>query len=132
MSIARHSSLSTPPTRLISFNLSSPTPLSLTLQVFDEVRNLTLGLAARSVCWEGLDRNGVLSVWTFLALRLFGNLFSRSRFIAESLVARGYSGPATHALNIPRLLPSNPWVNAAALAALAALVVSCQGPNMIL
>lgn len=100
------------------------------LQVFDEVRNLCLGLAARSVNWSALDRVTSNSIWLVLVSKLFRNLFQRSGHIAESLVSRGFKGPETHALNIPRMVPSTLLANAIALVLLfgttaAAIYLKC-------
>jgi hypothetical protein len=81
------------------------------VQVFEEVRNLCLGLAARSMPWTTLGRANAIAVWVILTNKVLSNLFSRSASIAESLQARGVVDPDTHHLNVPVLLPSNAFAN---------------------
>jgi energy-coupling factor transporter transmembrane protein EcfT len=45
--------------------------------VFEESRNLSLGLAARGVDWAAQGTGGSLNLAGRLCLRLFGNLFHR-------------------------------------------------------
>lgn len=45
--------------------------------VFEEVRNLSLGLASRGVDWVALGTGGSLALVGRLSMRLFGNLFHR-------------------------------------------------------
>jgi energy-coupling factor transporter transmembrane protein EcfT len=97
----------------------------LSMQVFDEVRNLALGLAARGVPWRSMTRSSTIAIGIVMVRKLFSNLFARSKFIAESLVARGIGLPhqtRQYQLNIPVLLPSNSFANATALALLVACV----------
>lgn len=51
--------------------------------VFEEVRNLCLGLAARGVEWRAQGTRGSLEILGRLVVRLFGNLFHRSEKISQ-------------------------------------------------
>lgn len=51
--------------------------------VFEEVRNLCLGLAARGVDWRAQGGRGSLEILGRLVVRLFGNLFTRSEKISQ-------------------------------------------------
>lgn len=51
--------------------------------VFEEVRNLCLGLAARGVDWRAQGGRGSLEILGRLVVRLFGNLFQRSEKISQ-------------------------------------------------
>lgn len=51
--------------------------------VFEEVRNLCLGLAARGVDWRAQGGRGSLEIVGRLVVRLFGNLFTRSEKISQ-------------------------------------------------
>jgi len=68
--------------------------------VFEEGRNLCLGLASRGIDWSLVGSKGALS----LSLRAFGkllsNLLARSENIAEAMTARGFRGPKSHALYV--------------------------------
>ena len=90
--------------------------------MFEEVRNLCFGLAARAVQWSLLSRGEVLSVWVVLINKAFSNLFSRSNFIAESLHARGVHDPSKHHLNVPQFFDSKPLANVVAATTLAGAV----------
>ena len=89
------------------------------VQVFEEVRNLCLGLASRGVVWPAMSGNDVVATWILMFTKLFGNLFERSSRMAESLTARGFRDPEDRHLNVPLLCPSTVLANAVALLALA-------------
>lgn len=67
-------------------------------QVFEELRHLLLSLAARGIDFKALGLRGSFGIWATLVARLLGNLGARSRSIAFSMTARGFTGPDTHAL----------------------------------
>ncbi|GAX78117.1 hypothetical protein CEUSTIGMA_g5559.t1 [Chlamydomonas eustigma] len=71
--------------------------------VFEEVRNLCLGLASRGVDWAAHGNGGSLQLLGRLSARLFGNLFHRSENIAQAMVARGFTGPADHSMYMTRI-----------------------------
>lgn len=89
--------------------------------VFEEVRNLCLGLAARGVDWRAQGGRGSLEILGRLIVRLFGNLFQRSEKISQAMVVRGFLGPEAHHLYLMRSNETSLAGNAAALALLAAL-----------
>ncbi|KAI5079986.1 hypothetical protein GOP47_0005465 [Adiantum capillus-veneris] len=63
--------------------------------VFDEVRNIALGIVARGVQWKKLTSLETAEVFfTFLG-RVFRNLFNHSEQIAQAMVVRGFRGDAT-------------------------------------
>jgi hypothetical protein len=108
--------------RALSKMLARPNDKPACVQVFEEVRNLCFGLAARAVQWKLLSRGEALEVWLVLIRKTFANLFSRSKFIAESLYARGVRDPAKHNLNVPKFFDSKPAANVVAAGALAVIV----------
>lgn len=62
--------------------------------VFDEVRNIALGIVARGVQWKKLTSLETAEVFfTFLG-RVFRNLFNHSEQIAQAMVVRGFRGDA--------------------------------------
>lgn len=89
-------------------------------QVFEELRNLALGLAARAVPWSSMTRNDAVGIWALVINKLFSNLFRRSANMAESLKARGFDDAEKRHLNVPVLLQSNIWANLVAIAGLGA------------
>ena len=61
--------------------------------VFEQARNLALGLAVRGVDWAALGALGTLDVVVSLVGRLMGDLFATAAQIADAMRARGYAGP---------------------------------------
>jgi len=92
--------------------------------VFEEVRNLCLGLAARGVDWRAQGGRGSLEILGRLVVRLFGNLFQRSEKISQAMVVRGFLGPERHRLYLMRSNESTLLGNAAALLLLAGMLVA--------
>lgn len=68
--------------------------------MFEELRHLLLSLATRGIDFKALGLRGSFGVWAALVARLLGNLAARSRSIAISMAARGFTGPDTHALRL--------------------------------
>jgi energy-coupling factor transporter transmembrane protein EcfT len=66
--------------------------------VFEEARNLCLGLASRGINWALLGGKGTLALTVSTASRLFSNLLARSDNIATAMTARGFRGPEEHEL----------------------------------
>ncbi|KAG1663763.1 hypothetical protein FOA52_011814 [Chlamydomonas sp. UWO 241] len=92
--------------------------------VFEEVRNLSLGLASRGVDWVAQGTGGSLQLAGRLCLRLFGNLFHRSESIAQAMVARGFVGPERHNFYMMKINRTSYLANVLALASLAAFIAS--------
>ncbi|GBF90861.1 hypothetical protein Rsub_03715 [Raphidocelis subcapitata] len=92
--------------------------------VFEEVRNLCLGLASRGVDWRAQGGRGSIEVFARLLVRLFSNLFQRSENIAQAMVVRGFLGPEQHHLYMMRSNVSSPLANAAAVALLVGLAAA--------
>jgi len=72
--------------------------LRFTSIVFEEVRNLSLGLAARNIDWWSLGWRGSVDLGGRLLSRLLDSLFASSAAIADAVTARGYKNAATHRL----------------------------------
>lgn len=68
--------------------------------VFEEARNLCLGLASRGIDWALLGGKGTLALAVGTAGRLFSNLLARSDNIATAMAARGFRGPEDHVLHL--------------------------------
>lgn len=91
--------------------------------VFEEVRNLALGLAARGVDWTAQGRTGSLQLVGSLSSRLFANLFHRSESIAQAMVARGFQGPERHHIYMTQINRTGILANVIALLLLAGFIV---------
>eukprot|EP00878_Enallax_costatus_P025753 GHUV01027580.1.p1 GENE.GHUV01027580.1~~GHUV01027580.1.p1 ORF type:complete len:269 (+),score=43.31 GHUV01027580.1:230-1036(+) len=89
--------------------------------VFEEVRNLCLGLAARGVNWRAQGARGSLEILSRLVVRLFGNLFQRSEKISQAMVVRGFLGPEQHHLYLMRCNETSWLANVVALLLLGGL-----------
>ncbi|MEW5317870.1 MAG: hypothetical protein WDW38_009134 [Sanguina aurantia] len=83
--------------------------------VFEEVRNLCLGLAARGVDWVAQGGRGSLEIAGKLCVKLFANLFRRSENIAQAMVVRGFRGPEDHNLYMMQVNRTNVLANTVAL-----------------
>ncbi|KAK9840235.1 hypothetical protein WJX74_006035 [Apatococcus lobatus] len=64
--------------------------------VFEEVRNLALGLAARGVDWATLGPFGGIKMLLHLVGRLLSQLNRRAELIAVAMQSRGFVGPDRH------------------------------------
>ena len=82
--------------------------LRFTAIVFEEVRNISLGLAARGVDWRALGWRGTISTFSSLLSRTLESLFSTSSAVADAVTARGFKGAERHRFFTP------PGVTAAA------------------
>jgi general transcription factor 3C polypeptide 2 len=90
--------------------------------VFEEVRNLCLGLAARGIAWREQGARGSLEIAAQMAGRLFANLFERSDKIAQAMAARGFLGPESHELYCMRANRTSGVANAVALGLLGVML----------
>jgi len=90
--------------------------------VFEEVRNLCLGLAARGVAWRSQGARGSIEIAAQMAARLFANLFERSDKIAQAMAVRGFLGPERHELYCMRANRTSALANGVALALLGVLL----------
>ncbi|KAF5831445.1 cobalt transport protein-domain-containing protein [Dunaliella salina] len=88
--------------------------------VFEEVRNLCLGLAARGVNWKAQGGRGSLLMAGRLCVRLFANLFHRSENIAQAMAVRGFQGPQKHRLHMMSVNTTSVTANCIAMILLGA------------
>ena len=75
--------------------------LRFTSIVFEEVRNISLGLAARGIDWDALGWRGAANTFAALLSRALESLFVTADAVADAVAARGYTGAATHRLSAP-------------------------------
>jgi general transcription factor 3C polypeptide 2 len=90
--------------------------------VFEEVRNLCLGLAARGIAWREQGARGSIEIAAQMTARLFANLFERSEKIAQAMAVRGFLGPEKHELYCMRANRTSFVANGVALALLGVLI----------
>ena len=86
--------------------------------VFDETRNMALGLAARNIDWNAQGPFGGLRLLLGLGSRLFCNLFIRSESIALAMTSRGFAGAEQHQVYLATNRPGLWVANVLALTAL--------------
>jgi energy-coupling factor transporter transmembrane protein EcfT len=72
--------------------------LRFTSIVFEEVRNLSLGLAARDVDWRSLGWRGSVDIFSRLLTRLLDSMFANAAAISDAVNSRGYRDAKTHRL----------------------------------
>ena len=65
--------------------------LRFTSIVFEETRNLSLGLASRGLDWKNLGFRGSIDVFMQLLARLMDSLFANAKAISEAVESRGYN-----------------------------------------
>eukprot|EP00899_Mesostigma_viride_P009484 jgi/Mesvir1/18537/Mv11542-RA.1 len=93
--------------------------------VFEEVRNLALGLVARGVDWKALGSSGTMNVLSALSTQLFRNLFAHADQISQAMVVRGFQGVDHHQLYLMEGFAFHwrDWVALGMLAVVTALAV---------
>lgn len=62
--------------------------------VFDEVRNIALGIVARGIKWKNLTVLETVDILFLYLRRIFNNLFSHAEHISQAMMARGFHGNA--------------------------------------
>jgi energy-coupling factor transporter transmembrane protein EcfT len=65
--------------------------LRFTSIVFEETRNLSLGLASRGLDWKSLGFRGSIDVFVQFLARLMDSLFANAKAISEAAESRGYN-----------------------------------------
>ncbi|MQL72439.1 hypothetical protein Taro_004740, partial [Colocasia esculenta] len=63
--------------------------------VFDEVRNVALGIVARRVNWQKLTLLETLDVFVMYVRRIFKNIFNHAEQISQAMIVRGFRGDCT-------------------------------------
>lgn len=89
--------------------------------VFEEIRNLTLAVAARAMNWKAMGFMGSMTILTTVCGRLFSNLFHHADNITQSMIMRGFTTPEDHVFQMQQLRPTNPVLNALAMVLLVGL-----------
>jgi general transcription factor 3C polypeptide 2 len=69
--------------------------------VFDESRNICLGLASRGIDWKGLGMRGTIGLSLGSVTQVFSNLMLKCGSISQAMAARGFVGPKQHEMYLP-------------------------------
>ncbi|KAK6930056.1 ABC/ECF transporter, transmembrane component, partial [Dillenia turbinata] len=65
--------------------------------VFEEVRNVALGIVSRRINWEQLTIMETIDVFITYLRRIFKNIFSHAEQISQAMIVRGFRGDSnTH------------------------------------
>ncbi|KAM5569215.1 protein ABCI12, chloroplastic [Rosa sericea] len=87
--------------------------------VFDEVRNVALGIVSRRIDWQQLTMVETIDVFFAYFRRIFKNIFSHAEQISQAMIARGFRGDCnTHKM----YLLSDPSIGIADVVSLLCLV----------
>ncbi|KAL5782452.1 hypothetical protein ACOSP7_007481 [Xanthoceras sorbifolium] len=65
--------------------------------VFDEVRNVALGIVSRRINWKQLTMLETIDIFASYIRRIFKNIFSHAEQISQAMIVRGFRGDSkTH------------------------------------
>ncbi|KAJ6764138.1 PROTEIN ABCI12 CHLOROPLASTIC [Salix koriyanagi] len=65
--------------------------------VFDEVRNVSLGIVSRRIKWKQLTIMETIDIFASYIRRIFKNIFSHAEQISQAMIVRGFRGDSnTH------------------------------------
>ena len=103
--------------------LTSLLALRFMSQVFEESRNLCLGVASRGIDWNSLGPAGSIQILLRLLGHLFTNLLQRSESIAQAMCARGFVGADSHKLYLTNTQPTSKRLDIIAILLLVVMVV---------
>ncbi|KAL6571543.1 hypothetical protein OROHE_003186 [Orobanche hederae] len=60
--------------------------------VFDEVRNVALGIVSRRIKWQQLTMLETIDVFVAYVRRIFNNIYSHAAQITQAMIVRGFRG----------------------------------------
>ncbi|XP_057550212.1 protein ABCI12, chloroplastic [Amaranthus tricolor] len=60
--------------------------------IFDEVRNVALGILSRRINWQDLTLLEKIDVFVMYIRRIFKNIFSHAEQISQAMIVRGFQG----------------------------------------
>ncbi|KAH9624116.1 hypothetical protein KSS87_020581 [Heliosperma pusillum] len=64
--------------------------------IFDEVRNVALGVLSRRIDWQQLTFLEKVDVFVTYIRRIFKNIFSHAEQISQAMIVRGFRGDTNH------------------------------------
>ncbi|KAL9237668.1 hypothetical protein vseg_012189 [Gypsophila vaccaria] len=70
--------------------------------IFDEVRNVALGVLSRRIDWQQLSLLEKVDVFVMYIRRIFKNIFSHAEQISQAMIVRGFRGDTNrHKIHFP-------------------------------
>ncbi|XP_048132454.1 protein ABCI12, chloroplastic isoform X2 [Rhodamnia argentea] len=70
--------------------------------VFDEVRNVALGIVSRRISWHKLTMMETIDVFVSYIRRIFKNIFTHAEQISQAMIIRGFRGDSNnHKIYLP-------------------------------
>ncbi|KAK8684971.1 hypothetical protein V6N13_040983 [Hibiscus sabdariffa] len=60
--------------------------------VFDEVRNVALGIVSRRINWKQLTMKETIDIFASYIQRIFKNIFNHAEQISQAMIVRGFRG----------------------------------------
>ncbi|KAL4284159.1 hypothetical protein GQ457_16G027230 [Hibiscus cannabinus] len=60
--------------------------------VFDEVRNVALGIVSRRINWQQLTMKETIDIFASFIQRIFKNIFKHAEQISQAMIVRGFRG----------------------------------------
>ncbi|XP_040957160.1 protein ABCI12, chloroplastic isoform X2 [Gossypium hirsutum] len=60
--------------------------------VFDEVRNVALGIVSRRINWQHLTMKETIDIFASYIQRIFKNIFKHAEQISQAMIVRGFRG----------------------------------------
>lgn len=63
--------------------------------VFDEVRNVALGIVSRRINWRQLTMLETIDIFASYIRRIFKNIFSHAEQISQAMIVRGFRGDSS-------------------------------------
>ncbi|VFQ79818.1 unnamed protein product [Cuscuta campestris] len=97
--------------------------------VFDEVRNIALGIVSRRINWEQLTTFETIDVFVTYIRRIFKNIFAHGEQISQAMIVRGFRGDIKAHKIFLSANSSSPVVNCISLCILAGLIAAVTLPT---
>ncbi|RAL44298.1 unnamed protein product [Cuscuta campestris] len=99
--------------------------------VFDEVRNIALGIVSRRINWEQLTTFETIDVFVAYIRRIFKNIFAHGEQISQAMIVRGFRGDIKAHKIFLSANSSSPVVNCISLCILVGLIAAVTLPTRL-
>ncbi|KAK3431548.1 hypothetical protein EUGRSUZ_E03351 [Eucalyptus grandis] len=90
--------------------------------VFDEVRNVALGIVSRRISWQKLTMMETIDVFISYIRRIFKNIFTHAEQISQAMIIRGFRGDSNKHKIYLRSTSSNGMADTVSLLCLMGIV----------
>ncbi|CAA2980046.1 ABCI12, chloroplastic [Olea europaea subsp. europaea] len=90
--------------------------------VFDEVRNVALGIVSRRIKWEQLTTMETIDVFFTYIRRIFKNIYNHAEQISQAMIVRGFRGDCNAHKIFLSAGPSMPMPNIISFSCLVGLI----------